>query len=83
MTKTFVKVMQNKHFIKMLDDTQTSRQRNPKEQVFTAVTSQAFNVLIEVHEVKSISNVILNLGNYTPTISPPTILPTTDNTLPE
>ena len=37
--------MQNKHFMKLLDYTQTSRQWNPKEQLFNAMTGQVDKLL--------------------------------------
>lgn len=44
--------MQNKHFKEMLDYTQTSRQWNPKQQLFSTMTGQLnnlFSVLIKIY----------------------------------
>lgn len=49
----------------------------------TGQVTNLFNILIKIHSVKTTSNVTLNLGNYTSTISPSVILPVTDDILPQ
>lgn len=49
----------------------------------TGQVNNLFNLLIKIHSVKNISDVTLHLGNYTSTVSPPTVLTVTDDILPE